>query len=262
MYTPKQSIELFHLLFLKQLETKLDKKLYALKGGCNLRFFFKSIRYSEDIDLDVHTIARETLRHKIATILESVVFKKILQQQNMELVHCSEAKQSDTTQRWKLGIKLKTFSMVLPTKIEFSRRINVKDLNAQSGVVCFEMVDKTLTQKYRLYPILVNHYSATEAFYQKINALILRSQTQARDVFYLKLLLDHLGHKFYQTSPHGTQNFNVHQAIENLEAVTFMDFKSQVLSFLLEEYQAYYNHVKIWESLKQEIYEVIEALQP
>jgi predicted nucleotidyltransferase component of viral defense system len=28
-----------------------DKTLYALKGGCNLRFFFDSVRYSEDIDL-------------------------------------------------------------------------------------------------------------------------------------------------------------------------------------------------------------------
>ena len=37
-------IERFHLLFLAQLGQKLDKRFYALKGGCNLRFFFKSIR--------------------------------------------------------------------------------------------------------------------------------------------------------------------------------------------------------------------------
>ena len=29
----------------------VDKSLFALKGGCNLRFFLKSIRYSENIDL-------------------------------------------------------------------------------------------------------------------------------------------------------------------------------------------------------------------
>jgi predicted nucleotidyltransferase component of viral defense system len=53
MQTIQSNIELFHLLFLRQIEGKLDKKLYALKGGCNLRFFFKSIRYSEDIDFDI-----------------------------------------------------------------------------------------------------------------------------------------------------------------------------------------------------------------
>ena len=31
-----------------------------VKGGCNLRFFFDSVRYSEDIDFDVAVIARET----------------------------------------------------------------------------------------------------------------------------------------------------------------------------------------------------------
>ena len=63
-------IELFHLLFLRQLEGKLDKKLYALKGGCNLRFYFKSIRYSEDIDFDVSIISKETLENKINKILQ------------------------------------------------------------------------------------------------------------------------------------------------------------------------------------------------
>ena len=64
-----QAVERFHLVFLAQLGTRMDKKLYALKGGCNLRFFWKSIRYSKDIDFDVHTIAKETLRNNIRKIL-------------------------------------------------------------------------------------------------------------------------------------------------------------------------------------------------
>jgi len=35
-YTTIQYVELFHLLFLDQLGRKLDKRFYALKGGCNL----------------------------------------------------------------------------------------------------------------------------------------------------------------------------------------------------------------------------------
>ena len=49
----RQSIELFHLVFLRALVAKgEDKTLIALKGGCNLRFYFDSVRYSEDIDFD------------------------------------------------------------------------------------------------------------------------------------------------------------------------------------------------------------------
>ena len=61
MTNPQKSVELFHLLFLRHVSEKLEKGLYAIKGGCNLRFFFKSIRYSEDMDLDVRTVARGNL---------------------------------------------------------------------------------------------------------------------------------------------------------------------------------------------------------
>jgi len=53
MWAPRQAVEIFHMLFLHAFGTRVDKSLYALKGGGNLRFFHKSIRYSEDIDLDV-----------------------------------------------------------------------------------------------------------------------------------------------------------------------------------------------------------------
>ena len=46
--TPASQVELFHLLFLRQFNQQISGKLYAIKGGCNLRFFFDSIRYSEN----------------------------------------------------------------------------------------------------------------------------------------------------------------------------------------------------------------------
>jgi hypothetical protein len=48
-----QIVEQFHLLFLAQLGRRLDKTLYVVKGGCNLRFFHRSVRLSEDVDSDV-----------------------------------------------------------------------------------------------------------------------------------------------------------------------------------------------------------------
>src|SRR5712691_5158792 len=97
-----QAVEKFHLLFLAQLGSRIDKRLYALKGGCNLRFFWKSIRYSEDIDFDVHTIARETLRKNVNQILSAPGFSRILRSSKIELGQLFEPKQTDTTQRWKV----------------------------------------------------------------------------------------------------------------------------------------------------------------
>ena len=51
MGSDRQAVELFHLLFLRQLASGADRARIALKGGCNLRFYFGSVRYSEDLDL-------------------------------------------------------------------------------------------------------------------------------------------------------------------------------------------------------------------
>ncbi len=252
MFTIRQRIEIFHLLFLRHLEQKLDKNLYALKGGCNLRFFFKSIRYSEDIDLDIRTIARETLRHKITNLLNSIPFSHNLKSQGMELVYCSESKQSDTTQRWKCGLKIENSVMIIPTKIEFSRR-------GMTESSVFESVDKALIQQYKLYPVLTKHYVISEAFYQKINALIFRTQTQARDVFDLKLLLD-MGFKSGSDNK-SLYNLDINRAVANLEIVQFADFKSTVVAYLMDEYQAYYNNPTLWERLKNEVRSVLEGVQ-
>lgn len=115
---PRQIVEQFHLIFLNQLGQKLDKKLYALKGGCNLRFYFNSIRYSEDMDLDVQTIATLTLRNKVNQILNADSFQRILTARNIILRHYSEPKQTETTQRWKLDLRLPNSSAAINTRIE------------------------------------------------------------------------------------------------------------------------------------------------
>ena len=61
-YSHWQQREIFHLLFLEQLLKLSDPNLFVLKGGLNLRFFFNSPRYSEDMDLDVLGGSVATLR--------------------------------------------------------------------------------------------------------------------------------------------------------------------------------------------------------
>ena len=121
MDTPREYVELFHLLFLDQLTRVLDNALYAVKGGCNLRFFFNSIRYSEDLDIDVKTIAVNTLKNKIDRVLKSIPFQHILKTRQIVIGKISAPKQTETTQRWKLTLRT-PLPLALNTKIEFSRR--------------------------------------------------------------------------------------------------------------------------------------------
>ena len=215
-----------------------------------MRFFFKSIRYSEDIDFDVKTIAKETLRQKVNKLLDSTPFLQSLKLKGIEIHQKTEPKQTETTQRWKLSLKAARLSLPIPTKIEFSsRKMNENCL--------YEPVDPELIHSYNLYPILLNHYSIQAAFTQKIDALINRNETQARDVFDLKLLLN-CGAK----TEHIPDQLREHAfiGIENLMTISFQEFKSQVVAYLMDHYQNFYNTPDKWQILQGDIMRMLEQI--
>ncbi|MBI3508729.1 MAG: nucleotidyl transferase AbiEii/AbiGii toxin family protein [Chlamydiia bacterium] len=244
-YDPVQYIEFFHLLFLEHLGRKLDKRLYALKGGCNLRFFLGSIRYSQDIDLDVKTVRVATLQKIVQTILGSQSFVMMLQSRGLEITQSSEPKQTETTQRWKIQLQTGA-GLTLPTKIEFSRR-------GLESPVEFESIDPMVLTPYRLPPLFVPHYGPVTAFQQKIKALALRTETQARDVWDLFHLIN-----AYTMQKLGSEYLR--KACENACNIHFADFKDQVLAFFPSELQSRYN-AKMWEDIQLKVIEHLEALQ-
>ena len=248
MWNERQAIEIFHLLFVAQFGRRVDKARFVIKGGCNLRFFCRSIRYSADIDFDVHGMEAFTLRENVDTVLGSPAMKQALRAKQMEIEHVTAAKQTDTTQRWKMGIRL-AGGEPLPTKIEFSRRPGLDSDHP------LEAVDAEVIRTYELYPILAQHYSREAAFRQKIVALSRRSATQARDVFDLKLLIDGGAGKG-KLPPDVARE--IPRAIENAMTIGFDDFSGQVRAYLAAEYQDYYGKRQVWESLQEEVVRILE----
>lgn len=239
-------VEQFHLLFLDQLGRKLDKRHYALKGGCNLRFYLRSIRYSEDMDLDVETTPADVLRDRVELILNGKSLAQILQTRGLTIAHYSAPKQTETTQRWKLTLAARGVALPIHTKIEFSRR-------GLDQPIAFEPVDGLLMRDYQLTPFLASHYPPEVAFRQKINALIHRSQTQARDVFDLAHLLNS------GVSPLGmVMPPQWREAQQNAMSVSFAIFKAQVLAFLAPAYQAQYDTPQVWDDM---VLRVVDALK-
>jgi predicted nucleotidyltransferase component of viral defense system len=246
-YTPRQYIEIFHLLFLAQLGRKADKKFYALKGGCNMRFFFKSPRYSDDIGLDVQSITVNVLRKKVNNILNSKPFRDILQVREIEIEHITEHKQIETTQRWKLGLIIPRVERPLPTKIEFSRRGLEEHLS-------FESVDPEVIRTYELSPIMVTHYPAEIMCQQKIKTLISRKTAQARDIFDLHVLLTT---KIKKINLSEEIRPSLTRAKENILSMDFAAFKSQVVSYLEPEDQPQYESEEVWDNMRLKILEAL-----
>src|SRR5262249_55619107 len=113
--------ELFHLVFLRQIAQRLMDRSYAVKGGICLRFFHHSPRLSEDVDFDVSSrLPVKTLQNAVDTVLESKAFRSQLLPHGVTNIEISKPKQTETIQRWKIGLFLGESR--LSTKVEFSRR--------------------------------------------------------------------------------------------------------------------------------------------
>ncbi len=246
MFTPQQSVELFHLYFCRYLDQNLEKKLYSIKGGCNLRFFHQSIRYSEDLDIDTDIIALKTLENKVDRILKNAAFLQNLKQFEIEITSVSKPKQTETVQRWKIQIRNK--DLTLPTKIEFSRRGLDPDQ-------LYEAIHPELISNYKMYPILCSHYGVAGALDQKVKALIYRTETQARDLFDLDLLLKKMKPTVLQVSKEEKI-----KALKNMTLITFNDFQSQVVSYLMPDYQNYFKDQKVWGNLQKSVSNFLESL--
>ena len=242
----RQCVELFHLLFLGALGARVDRALFVLKGGCNLRFYWKSIRYSEDMDLDVKTMSVATLRNNVERVLEGPAFRQSLAAHQLALEEHSAPKQTDTTQRWKMAVRPLAERRSIPTKIEFSRR----RLDPGHSL---EPVDPAIQRRYKLYPVLSQHYGLSTALSQKVAALAGRPQTQARDVFDLKLLLDQGA-----AAAKGLKKLAA-AAIEPAMSVGYDEFAGQVLAYLEPEYQDHYRPRKTWEGTQDEVVQWLES---
>jgi predicted nucleotidyltransferase component of viral defense system len=248
MLSDSQVVELFHLHFVRLLCSGPDKARFAIKGGCNLRFFFESIRYSEDIDLDVARTPVHTLKEKVSRILEGPALVLPLKSRGISVREVSAPKQTETTQRWKVALDAEGRSLPLHTKLEFSRRKTTEEAKV-------EPVAASVLADYQLMPLLAPHYPLAAALRQKIGALVGRSTVQARDVFDLAVLLGKTGGK---VDALGSMRAQIPKAIERAMDVSFADFKSQVASYLKPEQLDEYGSREVWEAMQGRVVEQLE----
>lgn len=251
-FSARQYIEMFHLVFLRGLVAKGEEKgLIALKGGCNLRFYFGSVRYSEDIDFDVGVIGQGTLKNKVDRLLKAPVLSTPLRSNGVEMTEYSSPKQTGTTQRWKVGLRAAGIDFPLRTKIEFSRR------DATEGAV-FEPIDRRILQTYGLAPTLATHYSLEAAIVQKVHALAGRTEPQARDVFDLGLLLSRPDARNVELeAPH---KVHLARAIINAMAISFDEYRSKVVAYLEPDQAAPYEDRAAWDAMQNAVVSGLEAL--
>lgn len=252
--TPLHIREVFHLEFLRWFARKLEADRYCLKGGVNLRLFFRSVRYSEDMDVDLRKVGIEKVKNTVMDILSSRGFSDSLKSFGIEKVvppDIAKAKQTETTQRFKIHLLTRSGEDLF-TKIEFSRR-------GFKGSAAVEPVPAEILRSYKMAPLLIPHYEASSAIEQKIQALAQRSVVQARDIFDLFVL---------NSQYVGLQQRTVHigkaileQALDNLLLVGFQQFRDAVVAYLGAEDQRVYSSQTAWDEIQLSTAHFLEELK-
>jgi predicted nucleotidyltransferase component of viral defense system len=252
IYTHLQIREVFHLEFLRWFSRKLPSGRYCLKGGVNLRLFFKSIRYSEDMDIDIIGTRVDKIKKIVMEILSVRGFSDSLKSFGIEKIvppDMAKAKQTETTQRFKIHL-LTSAGEDLFTKIEFSRR-------ATKGRVIVEPVAAPFLRSYKMAPLLVPHYDADSAVIQKIHALAQRSVLQARDIFDLFWLSS----QCEGTALEGHASKSVLKtAYDNIFQVGFTQFRDTVVAYLGDEDKQGYSSSQGWDEIKLTVAPLLEEL--
>ena len=243
IYNPLRLREIFHLEFLRWLGKKVNLSYYALKGGVNLRFFYNSFRYSEDMDLNTHIIRVDVLQDKVMQILKSIPFQNNLQPFGIDkiiLPDITKAKQTQTTQRFKIHLITPQREDFF-TKIEFSRRKFENNVKV-------ETVSNIILREYKLAPFLVPHYDIISAVSQKLDALATRKVIQARDAFDIYILstqIESSNKEKIKLSPE-----KINKSCKNIFDISFEQFRNTVISYLSKEDQKMYNSPRSWEEIR------------
>src|SRR5438034_5224210 len=87
-------IERFHLAFAEVAVVRLPIADFVLKGGANMRFFFRSSRRSRDIDFNYRGNRFENFAGRVDEILESRALSELLRQHEITLVNPRRHKQT------------------------------------------------------------------------------------------------------------------------------------------------------------------------
>lgn len=249
-YNSLQLREIFHLEFLRRLGRKVPAGSFAVKGGANLRFFFGSIRYSEDIDLDVTGTGVSALKDMVMRILEAPSFQDALKPYGIErlgLPDITKAKQTETPQRFKVHL-LTAAGEDLFSKVEFSRR-------GFHGRAERGFVSEAILRGYQMPPLIAPHYDLDSAVAHKIEALATRSEIQARDIFDLHLLsARHAGGEGMGSDAKDLLG----KASERVFEVDFAVFQDTVLAYLAPEDCAAYDSAGAWNEIKVKVARFLE----
>lgn len=253
--------EALHVLLLKRLVEQVGLEGFALKGGVNLRLFFGSLRYSEDMDLDLESEAKLKVTGQLSRALKDPWLETRLRALGLQGVDYSGRphKNTDTTVRFKLHV-VTGAGIRLPTKVELSLRGP-----AQTDVATKEPADARVVGRYlpsHEGSLVVAHYPLLAAVRQKIAALALRTVPEARDVFDIHVLARG-GEATIDPSllARGLTQSVLEAALRRVWELQFPEFRDHVLEYLPQDVREAMHTEADWDTRRLFVVDLVERVR-
>ena len=253
---PGEIAESFHLAFLQALATRASLTAWALKGGGNLRFFYGSERFSEDVDLDTFDIEPWVFQDRVDQTLASDLLKRTLGILGSRVDYANPKERSETKSKWVVGLRHPSETEPVYTQIEVSHREY-----PYRNFVKVEPITDAAVRPYAaaLRRPTFGHYLPRAAIAQKIDALWGRDVRQPRDVFDLDLL--------FRIAPDAVSRGDVDEAglraaITRVFEVGYDEYRAKVLSFIEPDTLPLYESIEVWEGMQVTVAAHLEGLLP
>lgn len=248
--------EAFHLAFLSALQSSAGHDPFALKGGGNLRFFYNSLRYSEDIDLDVFEVDPRRFSAKVERAMTSTAMDRLLAVRGIRIDSRTPKEQSTTRERWSIALLHPSVELPVRTKVEFSYR----ERNLLPGVIVEAVPARVMASYAPLVAPVIGHYVPAAAISQKVYALKERAEhntSQPRDVFDLDMLMSGW--------PGDIQEGMVPpeiaaQAAERALEMTWPDFRSKVVAYLEPSVASAFDSPAAWSQMQERVIGILMGL--
>lgn len=253
MLTPLEQREIFHLAFMREFVRRVKPGTYAVKGGCALRFFYRSIRYSEDMDIDIVGIEVHKLKTAVMGLFASPSLALALNSYGIERIVPPDikfAKQTETVQRFKVHL-ITCSGLNLFTKIEFSRR-------GFAGDIAASPVSDRVMSAYRQPPLVLSHYSAQSAVRQKVIAMASRAAPQARDAFDLYTLSSQIDGDSLRGSLK-ISRAKLESAEQALFSISYENYRDTVCSYLSDLDARSHARPKVWEEIQLAVLNILKG---
>lgn len=255
--TPASTREVIHLLILQELADVRRGGGVIVKGGVNLRLFFDSPRYSEDMDLDGNADGSAEIRNCIQRLFDDRAFTRRLQEVGIRGLDPGQGpnKDTETTFRYKFGV-IGGGGVRYPTKIEVSFREH-----HGADEVLAEPPPQTIVDAYGIQSFEVRRYALDAAVRQKIEALAGRREAQARDVFDLCVLVP--GTPDSVLVDFLADNLPVDRldvAHDRALGISFDEYRGQVIEFLEDAERVRQGTEGAWDDMRLRAAALIEAI--